>query len=303
MAGSPFAPSSSSAIPDCAELARLLPDYALDGTIGTGATSVVKKARHVRTGQLVAIKIISIRDKLSEYLVKKEIRLLNMLDSPRVIRLYDVLYTEDYACLVLEYAPNGDFLTYLTSRNLMSEAEARPYFLQLISGVEYLHQKMVAHRDLKLENLLIDGNFNLKISDFGLSAIMNNSYLLRQNCGSLQYAAPETLCAGLFLDKLRIMELLTEFIPAFLISNEPYYGTQVDAWSCGIILYAIVCGSFPFKDLDRDGLNKKIMSGQIEFPDMYLSAEFRDLVTGMLTVCPLNRMTIFEIRQHPWLLA
>uniref|UniRef100_A0A803LCW9 Protein kinase domain-containing protein n=1 Tax=Chenopodium quinoa TaxID=63459 RepID=A0A803LCW9_CHEQI len=279
MAGSPFAPSSSSAIPDCAELARLLPDYALDGTIGTGATSVVKKARHVRTGQLVAIKIISIRDKLSEYLVKKEIRLLNMLDSPRVIRLYDVLYTEDYACLVLEYAPNGDFLTYLTSRNLMSEAEARPYFLQLISGVEYLHQKMVAHRDLKLENLLIDGNFNLKISDFGLSAIMNNSYLLRQNCGSLQYAAPE------------------------LISNEPYYGTQVDAWSCGIILYAIVCGSFPFKDLDRDGLNKKIMSGQIEFPDMYLSAEFRDLVTGMLTVCPLNRMTIFEIRQHPWLLA
>ncbi|XP_021716825.1 SNF1-related protein kinase catalytic subunit alpha KIN10-like [Chenopodium quinoa] len=280
MAGPPFAPSTSSAIPNGAELARLLPGYALDGTIGSGATSVVKKARHVRTGQVVAIKIISIRDKMSENLVKKEVTILKMLvESPQIIRLYDVVYTEDYACLVLDYAPNGDFLSYVTVRTKMSEAEARPYFLQLISGVEYLHQKMVAHRDLKLENLLIDGNFNLKISDFGLSAIMNNSYLLKQSCGSPHYAAPE------------------------IFSNKPYYGTQVDAWSCGIILYAIVCGSFPFEDVEPDGLYDKIKSGQFEFPDMYLSAEFRDLVAGMLTVCPLNRMTISKIRQHPWVLA
>lgn len=181
----------------CTDEDVLFPNYIFDGLAGKGAFSVVKKAMDTRTGCLVAVKMISLKilqgNKVAEDQVEREITIMRKLMNPYVIQLYDVVYTPSHVCLIMEYASKGDFFDYVASRKSLEEAEARPFFRQLIAGLEYCHGKMVAHRDLKLGNLLLDENLNLKITDFGLSAFMNDSNMLNESCGSPHYAAPEVL--------------------------------------------------------------------------------------------------------------
>ncbi|KNA08769.1 hypothetical protein SOVF_159550 [Spinacia oleracea] len=272
---------AKSGFPEGDELARLLPDYKLDGLIGSGSTSVVHKATHGTTGCSVAIKIISLEDigaNMSYDIVEREITILKRLANPNVIQLYDVVYTQNYTCLVMEHASKGDFFDYVSVRVKLPEDEARPFFRQLILGVEYCHGMMVAHRDLKLENLLLDETLNLKLSDFGLSAIMNDDYMLERGCGSPHYAAPEVL------------------------SGETYHGPQVDVWSCGVILYAVITGEYPFEAADPAILFSKIKRGRFRFHDN-MSSEVKKLISGMLNVNPQKRLTIAEITQHPWFQA
>ncbi|URE44609.1 SNF1-related protein kinase [Musa troglodytarum] len=150
---------------------------------------------------------------------------------------------------------------------------------QIISGVEYCHRNMVAHRDLKPENLLLDSKCNVKIADFGLSNVMRDGHFLKTSCGSPNYAAPE------------------------VISGKLYAGPEVDVWSCGVILYALLCGTLPFDDENIPNLFKKIkarnLSGIYTLPS-HLSALARDLIPRMLVVDPMKRITIREIREHPW---
>nr|KAG5703926.1 hypothetical protein BaRGS_008185 [Batillaria attramentaria] len=157
----------------------------------------------------------------------------------------------------------------------LKEPEARKFFQQIISGVWYCHRHMVVHRDLKPENLLLDAQGGVKIADFGLSNMMHDGEFLRTSCGSPNYAAPE------------------------VISGKLYAGPEVDIWSCGVILYALLCGTLPFDDEHVPTLFRKIKSGIFAIPD-YLNKEVVSLLCHMLQVDPLKRATIKDIREHEW---
>lgn len=174
----------------------------------------------------------------------------------------------------MEYAAKGDLFDYVVHKENLTEDEAWPFFRQLILGVKYCHGKMVAHRDLKLENLLLDENLNLKISYFGLSAIMVDNKMLKMSCGSPHYAAPEVL------------------------SGDPYHGTEVDVWSCGVILYTALCGYYPYGDGNTATILDKIQTTHLDLPG-HLSTDVQDLISRMLKVVPDRRFTITEISKHP----
>lgn len=207
--------------------------------------------------------------------VQREINILHLCTHPHIIRLYEVIDTPTDIFLVNEYVSGGELFDYIVSKGRLSADEARNFFHQIVSGVEYCHFQKIVHRDLKPENLLLDSNLNIKIADFGLSNIMRDGDFLRTSCGSPNYAAPE------------------------VISGHLYAGPEVDVWSCGVILYALLCGSLPFDDESIPNLFKKIKSGMYSLPS-HLSQLARNLIPRMLEVDPMKRITIPEIRLHPW---
>eukprot|EP00456_Euglypha_rotunda_P051824 TRINITY_DN41824_c0_g1_i7.p1 TRINITY_DN41824_c0_g1~~TRINITY_DN41824_c0_g1_i7.p1 ORF type:complete len:219 (+),score=33.66 TRINITY_DN41824_c0_g1_i7:144-800(+) len=195
--------------------------YRVGETLGIGSFCKVKLAIHERTGQKVAIKILN-RKKLKKMdmgeKVRTEIQILQRFRHPHIIRLYQVVDTPTDVYQVMEYVPGGELFDYIVAQGRLEEQEARILFQQIVSGVDYCHQHMVVHRDLKPENLLLDAENNIKIADFGLSNTMRDGLFLKTSCGSPNYAAPE------------------------VISGNLYAGPEVDVWSCGVILYAILCG-------------------------------------------------------------
>lgn len=255
-----------------------LSNYRLGRTLGIGSFGKVKVAEHVLTGNKVAIKILNrrkIRQMDMEEKVTREIKILRLFMHPHIIRLYEVIETASDIYVIMEYVKSGELFDYIVEKGRLVEDEARHFFQQIISGVEYCHRHMVVHRDLKPENLLLDSRANVKIADFGLSNVMRDGYFLKTSCGSPNYAAPE------------------------VISGKLYAGPEVDVWSCGVILYALLCGSLPFDDENIPNLFKKIKGGIYTLPS-HLSPGARDLIPRMLLVDPLKRITIPEIRQHPW---
>mmetsp|Transcript_26942 Transcript_26942/g.75756 ORF Transcript_26942/g.75756 Transcript_26942/m.75756 type:complete len:718 (+) Transcript_26942:358-2511(+) len=252
--------------------------FILGKGLGIGAFGKVKLATHVVTGHKVAVKILNkakIKQLGMEEKVQREINILHLCTHPHIIRLYEVIDTPTDIFLVIEYVSGGELFDYIVSKGRLSADEARNFFHQIISGVEYCHFQKIAHRDLKPENLLLDANLNIKIADFGLSNLMRDGDFLRTSCGSPNYAAPE------------------------VISGHLYAGPEVDVWSCGVILYALLCGSLPFDDESIPSLFKKIKSGIYSTPT-HLSQLARNLIPRMLEVDPMKRITIPEIRLHPW---
>lgn len=238
----------------------------------------MKLATHVVTGHKVAVKILNkakIKQLGMEEKVQREINILHLCTHPHIIRLYEVVDTPTDIFLVIEYVSGGELFDYIVSKGRLSADEARNFFHQIISGVEYCHFQKIVHRDLKPENLLLDANLNIKIADFGLSNLMRDGDFLRTSCGSPNYAAPE------------------------VISGHLYAGPEVDVWSCGVILYALLCGSLPFDDESIPNLFKKIKSGMYSLPT-HLSQLAKNLIPRMLEVDPMKRITIPEIRLHPW---
>ena len=207
--------------------------------------------------------------------VRREIKILRLFAHPHIIRLYEVVDTPSDIYVVMEYVRAGELFDYIVEKGRLPESEARHFFQQIVSGVEYCHRHMVVHRDLKPENLLLDASMAVKIADFGLSNVMRDGHFLKTSCGSPNYAAPE------------------------VISGRLYAGPEVDVWSCGVILYALLCGSLPFDDENIPNLFKKIKAGAYSLPS-HLSPGVRDLIPRMLLVDPLKRITVPEIRQHPW---
>ncbi|XP_024524195.1 SNF1-related protein kinase catalytic subunit alpha KIN10 [Selaginella moellendorffii] len=256
-------------------------NYKMGKTLGIGSFGKVKVAEHIPTGHKVAIKILN-RRKIKamdmEEKVRREIKILRLFMHPHIIRLYEVVETANDIFVVMEYVKSGELFDYIVEKGRLQEDEARRFFQQIISGVEYCHRNMVVHRDLKPENLLLDSRCNVKIADFGLSNIMRDGHFLKTSCGSPNYAAPE------------------------VISGKLYAGPEVDVWSCGVILYALLCGSLPFDDENIPNLFKKIKTGLYTLPS-HLSPGAKDLIPRMLLVEPMKRMTIPEIRQHPWFQA
>ncbi|VAH21624.1 unnamed protein product [Triticum turgidum subsp. durum] len=261
--------------------ANPLAGYRIGKTLGIGSFGKVKIAEHIITGHKVAIKILNrrkIKSMEMEEKVKREIKILRLFMHPHIIRLYEVIDTPADIYVVMEYVKSGELFDYIVEKGRLQEEEARRFFQQIISGVEYCHRNMVVHRDLKPENLLLDSKCNVKIADFGLSNVMRDGHFLKTSCGSPNYAAPE------------------------VISGKLYAGPEVDVWSCGVILYALLCGTLPFDDENIPNLFKKIKGGIYTLPS-HLSPLARDLIPRMLVVDPMKRITIREIREHSWFKA
>jgi len=256
----------------------VLGQYQLGKTLGIGAFGKVKLAHHIITGQKVAAKILNkgkIKHMEMAEKVRREINILKMCTHPHIIRLYEVIDTPTDIFVIMEFVSGGELFDYIVSRGRLPPDEARHFFHQIISGIEYCHYHKIVHRDLKPENLLLDADNNIKIADFGLSNVAHDGDFLRTSCGSPNYAAPE------------------------VISGNLYAGSEVDVWSCGVILYALLCGTLPFDDESIPNLFKKIKSGMYSLPS-HLSQSSRDLILRMLVVDPMKRITIPEVRQHQW---
>ena len=175
----------------------------------------------------------------------------------------------------MEYVSGGDLYHLIEQRGRVSEAEARVYFQQIISAIDYCHHNQVTHRDLKPENILLDELNRVKIGDFGLANLMRDGEFFKTSCGSPNYAAPEVLSGSL------------------------YCGSEVDIWSCGVVLYALLAGALPFDEARLPLLYEKIKTGQYHMP-YHFSEGARDLVARMLTLDPVGRITVGQVKKHPW---
>ncbi|MEE6511092.1 hypothetical protein FKM82_017410 [Ascaphus truei] len=254
--------------------------YDLRETIGTGGFAKVKLARHLLTGEKVAIKIMD-KDSLGDDLprVKTEIDAMKNFSHQNVCRLYHVIETSKKIFMILEYCPGGELFDYIIAKDRLTEGEARTFLRQIVSAVAYIHSQGYAHRDLKPENLLIDGDHNLKLIDFGLCAKPKGGmdYHLMTCCGSPAYAAPE------------------------LIQGKAYIGSEADIWSMGVLMYALMCGYLPFDDDNVMLLYKKIMRGKYEIPK-WLSPGSVLLLSQMMQVDPKKRIGVKHLLNHPWLM-
>ncbi|KJE95448.1 CAMK/CAMKL/AMPK protein kinase [Capsaspora owczarzaki ATCC 30864] len=271
-------PSSIPSTPESSRGLVKIGQYVLGATLGVGSFGKVKRARHEFTGHEVAVKILN-RNKIKSLdmvsKIRREIQYLKLFRHPHIIKLYEVISTPTDIFMVMEYVSGGELFEYIVKHGKLSEKDARRFFQQIISGVHYCHKHMVVHRDLKPENLLLDSNLNVKIADFGLSNMMTDGDFLKTSCGSPNYAAPE------------------------VISGKLYAGPEVDIWSCGVILYALLCGKLPFDDEFIPNLFKKIKGGIFSLPS-HLSDQTKDLLSRMLHVDPLKRATLEEIISNPW---
>jgi protein-serine/threonine kinase len=296
-------------------------DFILGNTIGEGEFGKVKLGWKQDSNVQVAIKLIK-RDSVGSNpsrlaKIRREVTILRGLQHPNIVRLFDMVETERYIGIILEYASGGELFDYILNHRYLKDQSARRLFSQLISGVGYLHKKGIVHRDLKLENLLLDRNRNIIITDFGFANtfdpleelsreeelnITDKEYvkrmgldkvkqdgtrkgdLMQTSCGSPCYAAPE-----------------------LVVSDAPYTGRKVDVWSCGVILYAMLAGYLPFDDdpanPEGDNINllyKYIVSTPLVFPE-YVTPHARDLLRRILVPNPRKRADLFEVARHTWL--
>ncbi|KAG9513969.1 kinase-like protein, partial [Aureobasidium melanogenum] len=296
-------------------------EYILGQTLGEGEFGKVKMGWKKEGGVQVAIKLIR-RETLGNNpnrlpKIYREISILRGLQHPNIVRLHEMVETERHIGIILEYASGGELFDYILNHRYLKDNAARRLFAQLVSGVGYLHKKGIVHRDLKLENLLLDRNRNIIITDFGFANTFNpddelgeeienhlnnkdfvskmglehvqstghrRGDLMQTSCGSPCYAAPE-----------------------LVVSDSLYTGRKVDVWSCGVILYAMLAGYLPFDDdpanPEGDNINllyKYIVSTPLTFPE-YVTPHARDLLRRILVPDPRKRADLFEVARHSWL--
>ncbi|XP_057265655.1 serine/threonine-protein kinase MARK2 isoform X4 [Pezoporus wallicus] len=253
-------------------------NYRLLKTIGKGNFAKVKLARHVLTGKEVAVKIIDKTQLNSSSLQKlfREVRIMKVLNHPNIVKLFEVIETEKTLYLVMEYASGGEVFDYLVAHGRMKEKEARAKFRQIVSAVQYCHQKFIVHRDLKAENLLLDADMNIKIADFGFSNEFTFGNKLDTFCGSPPYAAPE------------------------LFQGKKYDGPEVDVWSLGVILYTLVSGSLPFDGQNLKELRERVLRGKYRIP-FYMSTDCENLLKKFLILNPTKRGTLEQIMKDRWM--
>ncbi|XP_027029737.1 serine/threonine-protein kinase SIK2 isoform X2 [Tachysurus fulvidraco] len=252
--------------------------YDIERTLGKGNFAVVKLARHRITKTEVAIKIIDKTqlDSVNLEKIYREVKIMKMLDHPHIIKLYQVMETKNMLYLVTEYAKNGEIFDYLAKHGRLSEPEARRKFWQILSAVEYCHNRNVVHRDLKAENLLLDGHMNIKIADFGFANFFQPGKPLATWCGSPPYAAPE------------------------VFEGQQYEGPQLDIWSLGVVLYVLVCGALPFDGPSLPVLRQRVLEGRFRIP-YFMTEDCEHLIRRMLVLDPFKRLSVAQIKEHKWM--
>lgn len=255
--------------------------YEIGKQLGQGTFAKVFYARNLTTGLAVAIKMIN-KDKVMKVglmeQIKREISIMRLVKHPNVLQLFEVMASKSKIYFVLEYAKGGELFNKIAKGGKLSEDAARKYFHQLISAVDYCHSRGVYHRDLKPENLLLDENENLKVSDFGLSALTESKRqdgLLHTTCGTPAYVAPEVL------------------------SRKGYDGAKADIWSCGVILFVLVAGYLPFHDTNLIEMYRKISRADFRCPRGF-STELKDLLHRILDPDPSTRISISRIKRSAW---
>ncbi|OIV91987.1 hypothetical protein TanjilG_06615 [Lupinus angustifolius] len=262
------------------EETALFGKYELGRLLGCGAFAKVYYARNVKTGQSVAVKIINKKRLAGTGLagnVKREITIMSKLHHPHIVRLHEVLATKTKIFFVIELVRGGELFAKI-SKGRFSEELSRRYFHQLISAIGYCHSRGVFHRDLKPENLLLDENGNLKVSDFGLSAVRDQirpDGLLHTLCGTPAYVAPE------------------------ILAKKGYDGAKVDVWSCGVVLFVLAAGYLPFNDPQLMVMYKKIYKGDFRCP-RWMSQELRRFLSKLLDTNPDTRITLDAMVRDPW---
>ncbi|KAI4344139.1 hypothetical protein L6164_011405 [Bauhinia variegata] len=258
---------------------RKVGKYEVGRTIGEGTFAKVKSAKNTETGENVAMKVMTKSTILEHRMVeqiKREISIMKIVRHPNIVRLQEVLASQTKIYIILEFVMGGELYDKIVQQGKLSETESRRYFQQLIDAVAHCHSKGVYHRDLKPENLLLDAGGNLKVSDFGLSALSQQGVcLLHTTCGTPNYVAPEVL------------------------SNRGYDGAAADVWSCGVILYVLMAGCLPFEEVDLPTLYKRINASEFTCP-FWFPAEVKTLIHKILDPNPKTRIRIEEIRKDPW---
>ena len=258
-----------------------LSDYEIKETIGKGTFSIVKLGINKATNEKVAIKILKkkkMQRKKDKSRLDREISILKRLHHINVIKIHKITEEIDNYYIVMEYCENGELFNYIVAHQRLSEEETAYFFYQLINGLDYIHHKNIVHRDLKPENLLLSQGNVLKIVDFGLSNYYYpDGKLLSTPCGSPCYASPEMVCGN------------------------KYNGFRIDIWSCGIIIFAMICGYLPFEDPNNEILFQKIMKCKVDYPD-YLSDDVLDIMNKIIVIDPNKRITIEQIKRHPFYL-
>lgn len=279
------------------ETSKLGP-YILKQTLGEGGFSKVKLGVHEKTGEKVALKMLKNKSKLTKPVrkqVEREIGAMTKIDHPNVLRMkevdWDCTYTkkngkqQNIILVVLELATGGELFEFLSYTGFFEESIARTYFHQLMSGVECCHSEGVVHRDLKPENLLLDDQFTLKIADFGFSNIVCSAHkLMFTECGTPGYMAPE------------------------MIRNpKGYDGMKADIWACGVILFIMLAGFPPFQKPDlSDWWFNKLVNGkhalfwQAHSRSAYFSDQTKDFLNKILNPDPEKRISIADMKKHPW---
>ena len=253
--------------------------FKINKKLGDGNFSTVKLATHSLTGEQVAIKILEktrIANKEDKERINREIEIMKKVKHFNIVKLYHVVENKLTIYLIQEHIPGKDFMEYLNKKGKLKEVEACKFYHQIISGLEYIHQCGIAHRDFKPENIIItNDNTILKIIDFGLGNLYKNNQLLRTSCGSPCYAPPE------------------------MINEQSYNAALSDIWSSGIILYLMLCGKLPFYHEQNEIMYKQILSGKFEIPN-YLSDNAKDILKKIIEIDPKKRINFEQIKAHPW---
>ncbi|KAI9190992.1 hypothetical protein LWI28_001897 [Acer negundo] len=254
--------------------------YEMGRLLGKGTFAKVFYGKHVVSGESVAIKVISKDQVKKEGMmeqIKREISVMRLVRHPNVVEIKEVMATKTKIFFVMELVRGGELFAKV-ARGKLKEDVARKYFQQLISAVDFCHSRGVSHRDLKPENLLLDENGDLKVSDFGLSALPEqnlNDGLLHTQCGTPAYVAPEVL------------------------RKKGYDGSKADIWSCGVILYVLLAGFLPFQDENIMKMYGKMFKAEFEYPPWF-STESKRLISKLLVADPARRITIPSIMRVSW---
>lgn len=248
--------------------------YTFGETLGQGEFGVVRLATHRETGDKVAVKTVS-----KPNFVEDEIRLQQKINHKNVVKIIDVIEEESCVHIVMEHMEKGSLFDTLVKGEKLTESEARQRFLQVVDAVETCHASRIAHRDLKAQNILLDEHGNAKLADFGLAAEMVPGKMLTGSCGSPYYAAPELWDEGI-----------------------QYQGPEIDIWSCGVVLYALLTNTLAFDARTLPALVEKIKGASYSKPTAR-SEDANDLLGKMLTVDPACRISMTEIREHKWLVC
>lgn len=254
--------------------------YEMGRLLGKGTFAKVYYGKQVMTGESVAIKVINKDQLKKEFMmeqIKREISVMRLVRHPNVVELREVMATKKKIFVAMEYVKGGELFAKV-ARGRLREDLARKYFQQLISAVDFCHSRGVSHRDLKPENLLLDENEDLKISDFGLSALpeqLRNDGLLHTQCGTPAYVAPEVL------------------------RKKGYDGSKADLWSCGVILYVLLAGFLPFQDENIMNMYRKVFKAEFVYPP-WISTDAKRLISKLLVSDPERRITIQSIMRVPW---
>ncbi|XP_044471535.1 CBL-interacting serine/threonine-protein kinase 24-like isoform X1 [Mangifera indica] len=258
---------------------RTVGKYEVGRTIGEGTFAKVKFARNRETGESVAMKVLVKSAILKRKMVdqiKREISIMKIVRHPNIVRLHEVLASRTKIYIILEFVTGGELLDKIFRQGRLSENDCRRCFQQLIDAVAHCHSKGVYHRDLKPENLLLDLYGNLKVSDFGLSAMPQQGVeLLHTTCGTPNYVAPEVL------------------------GHKGYNGAAADVWSCGVILFVLMAGYLPFEETNLPSLYNKINAAEFSCP-VWFSSGAKSLIHKILDPNPRTRIQIEGIRKDPW---